>query len=76
MTVDVASKSPALVSLFNDPNQVITLDANFLIPQRSESSGSHGSITERVQGKQGEIPCPLGRKSRQRLLGPWLALGY
>jgi hypothetical protein len=39
MTVDVASKSPALVSLFNDPNQVITLDANFLIsPDRQISS--------------------------------------
>ena len=32
MTVDVATKNPALVSLFIDPGQLITLDANFLIP--------------------------------------------
>lgn len=32
MVVDIATKNPALVSLFNDPDQVITLDANFLIP--------------------------------------------
>jgi len=32
MTVDVAAKNPALVSSFYDSNQVITLDANFLIP--------------------------------------------
>jgi len=32
MKIDVATKNPALESLFNDPNQVITLDANFLIP--------------------------------------------
>ncbi|NCA91855.1 hypothetical protein EOM82_01200, partial [bacterium] len=32
MTVDSATKNPALVSLYNDPDQVITLDANFLIP--------------------------------------------
>jgi hypothetical protein len=38
MTADVASKSPALVSLFNDPNQVITLDANFLIPPDRQMS--------------------------------------
>ena len=30
---------------------------------------------ERVPGKQGEIPRPLGRKRRQRLLGPGFALG-
>ncbi len=32
MTVDVAKKNPALVSLYDKPDQVITLDANFLIP--------------------------------------------
>ncbi|PKL26932.1 MAG: hypothetical protein CVV46_14160 [Spirochaetae bacterium HGW-Spirochaetae-2] len=32
MKVDVAKKNPSLESLFNDPDQVITLDANFLIP--------------------------------------------
>ena len=32
MTVDVLTKNPALESLFIDPQQVITLDANFLIP--------------------------------------------
>lgn len=32
MKVDVATKNPALESLFIDPQQVITLDANFLIP--------------------------------------------
>ncbi len=32
MTVDVATKNPALVSLYDTPNQVVTLDANFLIP--------------------------------------------
>ncbi|MDY0243584.1 MAG: hypothetical protein RBQ89_02090 [Sphaerochaeta sp.] len=42
MTVDVASKSPGLVSLFNDPNQVITLDANFLIPPDRQISSVKG----------------------------------
>jgi hypothetical protein len=32
MTVDVLIKNPALESLFTDSSQVITLDANFLIP--------------------------------------------
>ena len=32
MKVDISKKNPSLVSLFKDPNQVITLDANFLIP--------------------------------------------
>ncbi|MDC7230266.1 MAG: hypothetical protein PQJ48_08145 [Sphaerochaetaceae bacterium] len=36
-------------------------EASFFIPQRSESSGIHGSITERVLGKRGEIPRPLGQ---------------
>ena len=40
MKVDIATKNPALVSLFSDPNQVITLDANFLIPpDRQRLSG-------------------------------------
>ena len=32
MIVDLATKNPALVSLYEKPDQVITLDANFLIP--------------------------------------------
>jgi hypothetical protein len=32
MKVDVTKMNPSLESLFNNPNQVITLDANFLIP--------------------------------------------
>jgi len=32
MIVDLATKNPALVSLYDKPDQVITLDANFLIP--------------------------------------------
>lgn len=32
MTVNVVTKNPALESLFMEPHQVITLDANFLIP--------------------------------------------
>lgn len=32
MKVEVSSKNPALESLFRDPRQVITMDANFLIP--------------------------------------------
>jgi hypothetical protein len=32
MKVDIETENPALVSLFSDPDQVITLDANFLIP--------------------------------------------
>lgn len=40
MRVDVAENNPALVSLFNDPSKIITLDANFLIPpDRSNISG-------------------------------------
>jgi hypothetical protein len=33
-----------------------------------------GFIPDRAEGKQGEIPHPLGRKRRQRLLNPGLAL--
>lgn len=32
MKVDLTSENPALKSIFNDPKQIITLDANFLIP--------------------------------------------
>lgn len=32
MNVDLTSSNPALISILGDPNQVITLDANFLIP--------------------------------------------
>jgi len=42
MKVDVATKNPALESIFNDPNQVITLDANFLIPPDRQMSSVRG----------------------------------
>ena len=32
MKVDITSPNPALESIFSNPNQLITLDANFLIP--------------------------------------------
>ena len=32
MKVDVSKVNPALVSLYENPDQVVTLDANFLIP--------------------------------------------
>lgn len=32
MTVETKHSNPALVSISNDPNQIITLDANFIIP--------------------------------------------
>ena len=32
MKVDITSPNPALESIFSNPNQIITLDANFLIP--------------------------------------------
>lgn len=32
MKVDVTTANPALISMINNPNQIITLDANFLIP--------------------------------------------
>jgi hypothetical protein len=32
MKIDLTSSNPALESIFTNPNQVITLDANFLIP--------------------------------------------
>lgn len=36
MKIDLTSSNPALVSIFNHPDQIITLDANFLItPDRS-----------------------------------------
>jgi hypothetical protein len=44
--------------------------------EREERNQHDGFSPERVLGKQGEIPRPLGRKRRQRLLSPGLALGY
>jgi hypothetical protein len=44
--------------------------------EREERNQHDGSSLERVPGKQGEIPRPLGRKRRQRLLSPGLALEY
>jgi hypothetical protein len=44
--------------------------------EREERNQHDGSSLERVPGKQGEIPRPLGRKRRQFLLSPGLALGY
>jgi hypothetical protein len=38
--------------------------------EREERNQQEGSSLERVPGKQGEIPRPLGRKRRQRLLSP------
>lgn len=32
MKVDITTVNPALVSLYDNPNQIVTLDANFLIP--------------------------------------------
>lgn len=31
MKVNLTSENPALKSIFNDPKQIVTLDANFLI---------------------------------------------
>lgn len=42
MKVDVGKKNPALESLFNNPSQVITLDANFLIPPDRSNISSRG----------------------------------
>lgn len=42
MTVDVVIKNLALVSFYNDPNQVITLDANFLIPPNRQIHSPRG----------------------------------
>jgi len=58
MTVEVATKNPALVSLFNDPTQVITLDADRLIipgerhPQLVFDTGIHheGKAHDKAQG--------------------------
>jgi hypothetical protein len=32
MKINLKEANPSLVSIFKDPNQVITIDANFLIP--------------------------------------------
>ena len=34
MKIDVTTLNPALVSIIQNPNQIITLDANFLIPPK------------------------------------------
>lgn len=39
MKIDVGVKNQALEALFNDPNQIITLDANFLIPPYRQLRG-------------------------------------
>lgn len=44
--------------------------------EREERNQPDGSSPERVPGKQGEIPRPLGRRRRLSILGPGLALGY
>lgn len=37
MKIDLTSSNPALESIFSNPSQIITLDANFLIPPDSLS---------------------------------------
>ena len=32
MKVDLSSSNSAMISIIKDPNQIITLDANFIIP--------------------------------------------
>lgn len=39
MYIDLTSANPALGGIFDDPNQVITLDANFLIPPDRSNHG-------------------------------------
>lgn len=38
MKIDVTTPNPALISIIQDPNQIITLDANFLIPPNRSHS--------------------------------------
>lgn len=49
MKVEVGKKNPALAALFNDLNQVITLDANFLIPPDRTNISSRGIPFPRFQ---------------------------
>jgi len=32
MKINIVHPNPSLISIFEDPTQIITLDANFLIP--------------------------------------------
>jgi hypothetical protein len=41
MKVDLSAPNPSLVSIFDNPNQYITLDANFLIPPDRSSISRH-----------------------------------
>lgn len=45
MRVDLKKKNPALVSICEDPSQVITLDANFLIPPDRKEAGREISFS-------------------------------
>jgi hypothetical protein len=56
--------------------RIIDVDIIHSPTEREERNQHDGSSPERVPGKQGEIPRPLRRKMRQRLLSPGLALGY
>jgi hypothetical protein len=58
------------------PNLLMRLTPSDSPTEREERNHHDGSSPKRVPGKQGEIPLPLGRKRRQRLLGSGLALGY
>lgn len=49
MTVDVTIQNPALISIFNKQDQVITLDANFLIPPDRQMLSSRGISFSRFQ---------------------------
>jgi hypothetical protein len=62
-----------ILSFFSWQRKELLIDSP---TEREERNQHDGSSPERVQGKQGEIPRPLGRKRRQRLLSPGLALGY
>lgn len=46
MIVNISNSNPALASIINEPNQVITLDANFLIPpDRPSKTGALSGYT-------------------------------
>lgn len=49
MKVDVTVSNPALVSIFENPNQIITLDANFLIPPDRSRYGARGFKFEKFR---------------------------
>lgn len=72
-----SSKLRTVVKILTEPEHHGTsLYGSHSPTEREERNQHDGSSLERVPGKQGEIPRPLGRKRRQRLLSPWLALGY